>query len=287
MQKLLRGMRRFTTGLTVAGLTFLVMQPVQAQGVDLPAYARSAMEVCEPTDFLCRHLRYAFSPTLRNGRRSGPLHLWHGTMRVATSGLSDDGRAQFVDILRGLAMRAHIEVIEVPSDDAAGGRSDANVLFLAGDDIEALAKAPRVASLNRPNTDGVDRTLLLRETPYAFLLTRPSDDITKPRMEHCVMAATKQRLTEQAALTFARLSFRCLTGARTSDVIQPSLLNTVTAASPLASADGARMSALDSELLKAMYDPTLNQERFPASETTDKIVARLHAMGFGSDGKQR
>jgi hypothetical protein len=204
-------------------------------------------------------------------------------MHVTAIGLSDEGRLQFIDVLRALATRVGIDVIELPPDDTR----NANVLFLVDDDLATLSKGPRVASLNRPAADGVDRTLLMRESPDEFLLTRPSDDITRPRIEHCVMATTPRKLAQQSAVTFARLAFRCLTGARTSDVLQPSLLNSAGPAAKLASAQGARLAALDRELLVAMYDPTFNLDRIGASETVDRIVARMHTAGFGSDGVQR
>jgi hypothetical protein len=236
----------------------------------------SAVRPCDLDDHLCRHVRLAFS-------LSSGVDRWREPIRVATHGMSQNGRALLLDLLHGLAARADIQVEEL----AEGDEAKANFVFAVAPDLAALRKQPWIARLDMPSVSGGDTVRIQHESDRStFLLIRPSDDLTRPRIEHCVGAATPERVQDKPGLLFARFIYRCLTGTRWSDEVKPSLLNLPASAEPLYAAPHARMAALDRVMLEAFYDRSLPVEHMKAANALNALLDRLRAAGFGPDGQQ-
>jgi hypothetical protein len=259
--------------------------PAVAQMDTLQQATERAVKRCE-NDLLCRHVRVAFR--LQTYRESGPdgvMHRWRDPIRVVTLGLNDDGRAIFLDLLQGLAKTAGITVEVLPDTEI----KRSNFLVAVAPDMAALLQQPWIASLNKVSAStGNDHTVVLHESNrQTFLLTRPSDDWSRPRNEHCIFGTTPARLQDKPGLLFARVIYRCLTGTMPSNMISPSLLNGIEAAAPLYAEPYARMSSLDRALLEVLYDPATPVESMAGANAANLITKKLHERGFGLDGNMQ
>lgn len=236
---------------------------------------------CDTDDVVCRHVRSAYLNQIRETWPEVTMRRWRAPIRVMTVGLNDEGRGIFLDLLEGLAKPAGLQVEILEDSDA----TRANFVFVVAPDMNELLKRPWLARLNTPSQTGTDQTMVYFETKRtAMLLHRPSNDWTRPRMEHCVGAATPERLQDKPGLLFARFIFRCLTGTIPSNELKPSLLNDDGAAAPLYAEPYARMASADRVMLAVMYESATPIESMFGVNAANLIVQKMHERGIGNDG---
>lgn len=202
-----------------------------------------------------------------------------------TFGLTAEQAQIFSDLLTNLSKRVGLEVQPVTPDKIA----DVQIIAANAENDEVRKNLPRIIHVvgDRP----LEKLNMLASANTALLkvhsrLRYPGwARSAQGRLEKCTLLLRANSLAatpDLAGFVVARQVYQCLTSFPTSDAVV-SIMNTTPPPS-LLSPPYAKFSALDSALLRIVYEPGDALFQVPQPELVARLEARLRAEGFRDDG---
>jgi hypothetical protein len=251
----------------------------------MPARAAEDPVKCAPQNKLCEYLANFIRGDLYG---DGVVRRWEETspLRYTTFGMSAEQAQIFADLLQGLAKRAGLEALPVEP----GRVRDLNIIAanVENDDVRKNIEqivgfagkghsAAQIAQFANNNT-----ALIVYQARY---YNRNAAISAQGRMKNCALLLRLNSLAakpELVGFVMARQIYQCLTGAPRSDVVL-SIMNTQVPAS-LLSPPYAKLSPIDSAVLRILYEPGDSLFGVKRQELIDRFEARLRQEGFRDDG---